>query len=136
MLQIKAKAELLIQIVILLLIISFFSCKRNKIETKNGEYFYEWSELPYHNLSEKSIIESLSTPIEYKYLKLHRKDFETLSPLYRPLVRFIPSDKNEITIKELIWKQDSFLIYYWFIQKKSIWYSVDGLMYDPNHVQF
>jgi hypothetical protein len=56
--------------------------------------------------------------------------------IYRPLIRFLPANKDTIFIKELLWKQDSYLIYYWLIKKDSVWTSVDGIMYDPKYVEF
>jgi len=119
---------------LLLIMLFVYSCSRNKIKIEKNIYSLDWAEMPYHNFTTEEIINQLGKPEKIDSFKIH--DSTNLFPIYRPLIRFIPHDSDNVYIKELIWRQDSFQIYYWFVKSKDIWYSRDGIIYDPNHVEF
>ncbi len=125
----KNKTSLILSILICII----FSCCGKKIAIQKGKYSLDWEELPYHNQSEGAIIRQLGEPDKSHTFKMYKSN---RLGIYRPLIRFIPANKDTIFIKELLWKQDSYLIYYWLIKKDSVWTSVDGVMYDPKYVEF
>jgi len=120
----------------ILICIIFSSCGHKKIVIQKGKYLYEWENLPYHNQTEAYIVNQFGNPDKINDIKIYNNDKRSMHPLYLPLIRFLPVNKDTIIIKELYWKQDSYLIYYWLIKKDSVWTSVDGIMYDPKYVEF
>lgn len=127
--NLENKTSLILSILICII---FASCGK-KIAIKEGKYSLDWEELPYHNQSEDVIVNQLGKPNKEHTFKIYK---DNRIGIYRPLVRFLPANKDTIIIKELFWKQGSYLIYYWLIKKDSVWTSVDGIMYDPKHVEF
>ena len=123
-------------ILCVLICILFSFCGKKKIGIQERKYSLDWADLPYHNQVETYIVKQLGTPNKISYIKIYNNDKRELHSLYRPLIRFLPANKDTIIIEEILWKQDSYLICYWFTEKDSLWISVDGIMYDPKHVEF
>ena len=121
---------------ILLSVIFLFNCSNNKIKIEKNTYLLDWDELPYHNCTTEEIINQLGNPEKVDSFMIYDYDSTKLSPICRPLIRFIPHNSNSVYIKQLIWIQDSFQIYYWFLKDRNSWYSKDGILFDPNHVEF
>ena len=119
---------------LLLILLLVYGCSKNKIKIEKNIYLLDWVDMPYHNCTTEEIIDQLGRPEKIDSFKIH--DSTNLFPIYRPLTRFIPHNSDNVLVKELFWKQDSFQIYYWFIKSRNVWYSRDGLVYDPNHVEF
>jgi len=118
----------------LILCLVFLSGCRKKIPIKEKVYCLDWADMPYHNQTEDDIINQLGKPDKTTLLKIYKSN--NWFSIYRPLIRFLPTYTDTVLIKELYWKQDSYFLYYWLINKNSVWTSVDGIMYDPDHVQF
>jgi hypothetical protein len=115
--------------------ISFFSCKNEKAKYyQKIKYCYEWDELPFKNFSDTLLINILGKPeMNYEFELYDSPDFW---PLRMALIRFLPQKTDTILMKELFWKKTSFDLYIWLLKKNSVWYSVDGVMYNPDHVEF
>jgi len=127
----KYKITAILCFIFSILLISGFS---EKIPVGNGELVLDWRQLPYHDQSENAVIESLGKPDQNHFLTIQKSGI--YDEVYRPLQQFIPANAHSVRIKELVWKQDSFLVFYWFIKKGSDWISVYGIMYDPDRVEF
>lgn len=92
----------------------FLPACRKKIPIKEKVYSLDWADMPYHDQTENEIINQLGKPDKTTCLKIYKSN--DWNPIYRPLIRFLPAHEDTIVIKELFWKQDSYLVYYWLIK--------------------
>jgi hypothetical protein len=113
----------------------FLSCKDKKVKYHQEiKYCYEWEELPFHKFSDMFLINILGKPeMDYEFELYDSPDFW---PLRMSLIKFLPQKTDTIIMKELFWGKNKFHLYIWLLKQDSVWYSVDGIMYDPEHVEF
>jgi hypothetical protein len=122
----------------LILCLSFifvYGCKGKKVKYQHEiKYYYEWDELPFNNFSDTFLINILGKPEMNCEFELY--DSSDLWPLRMSLIKFLPQQTDTIVMKELFWKKNDLYLYIWLLKKDSIWHSVDGIMYDPEYVEF
>jgi len=121
---------------IILITLIFSSCKGDKIRIDKNKYSYDWGEMPFHNYSDKMLIDKLGKPNNDIIFNLNKDSTQVIVPMYFPLIRYVPINMKSINVRELSWKQEDFIIIYWLLKKENIWLAVDGVIYDPNHIEF